>query len=99
RDKDEPEMISLDLSTVPQVASLDDAQRSRRARSPILEALEEDYEEPAVEAPQVLSIDGARNLIERLHMAAQFGDDSLEELPRLLQQIEGIKEPALLPEL
>ncbi|MEZ4385043.1 MAG: hypothetical protein R3A79_27185 [Nannocystaceae bacterium] len=82
------------------MSSLDETERSpARERSSVLAALEEDYEEPHVEVPQALSVDSARALIDRLHKAAQFGDDSLEELPRLLQRIEGVRDPGLLPEL
>ncbi|MBK8260596.1 MAG: hypothetical protein IPK80_04575 [Nannocystis sp.] len=76
-----------------------DRPKPPRPKSPILEALEEDYTEPAIDAPAALSADSARSVIDRIRQAAHFGDDSLDELPRLLAQIEGVKDPAILPEL
>nr|WP_293262779.1 hypothetical protein [Nannocystis sp.] len=63
----------------------------------VLEVAEED--EDFEEDPPLPTADDVHGLLDRLRKAAQFGGDALEDLPRLIEQLEQIDDPAVMPRL
>ena len=66
-------------------------------RKSVLEVAEEDDEFDA--EPPLPTADNIDGLLDRLRKVAQFGGDALEELPRLIEQLEQIDNPAVMPRL
>ncbi len=66
-------------------------------RKSVLEVAEEDDEFDA--EPPIPTADNIDGLLDRLRKVAQFGGDALEELPRLIEQLEQIDDPAVMPRL
>ncbi|MBL9100556.1 MAG: hypothetical protein JNL82_06350 [Myxococcales bacterium] len=63
----------------------------------VLEVAEEDDDFDA--EPPLPTADDIHGLLDRLRKVAQFGGDALEELPRLIEQLEQIDDPAVMPRL
>lgn len=63
----------------------------------VLEVAEEDDDFDA--EPPLPTADDVHGLLDRLRKVAQFGGDALEELPRLIEQLEQIDDPAVMPRL
>jgi hypothetical protein len=63
----------------------------------VLEVAEED--EDFEEDPPLPTADDIHGLLDRLRKAAQFGGEALEDLPRLIEQLEQIDDPAVMPRL
>lgn len=63
----------------------------------VLEVAEED--EDFEEDPPLPTADDVHGLLDRLKKAAQYGGDALEDLPRLIEQLEQIDDPAVMPRL
>lgn len=63
----------------------------------VLEVAEED--EDFEEDPPLPTADDVHGLLDRLRKAAQYGGDALEDLPRLIEQLEQIDDPAVMPRL
>lgn len=49
--------------------------------------------------PPLPTADDVHGLLDRLKKAAQYGGDALEDLPRLIEQLEQIDDPAVMPRL
>jgi hypothetical protein len=80
-----------------QAAALEPEVPSSPRRKSVLEVAEEDDDfESEPPMPTADNIDG---LLDRLRKVAQFGGDALEELPRLIEQLEQIDDPAVMPRL
>jgi len=63
----------------------------------VLEVAEED--EDFEEDPPLPTADDIHGLLDRLRKAAQYGGDALEDLPRLIEQLEQIDDPNVMPRL
>ena len=63
----------------------------------VLEVAEEDEE--FEDEPPLPTADDVHGLLDRLRKAAQYGGDALEDLPRLIEQLEQIDDPVVMPRL
>ena len=80
-----------------QAAALEPEVPSSPRRKSVLEVAEED--EDFEEDPPLPTADDVHGLLDRLKKAAQYGGDALEDLPRLIEQLEQIDDPAVMPRL
>jgi len=80
-----------------QAAALEPEVPSSPRRKSVLEVAEEDDDFDA--EPPMPTADNIDGLLDRLRKVAQFGGDALEELPRLIEQLEQIDDPAVMPRL
>lgn len=74
-----------------------DPEPSSPRRKSVLEVAEEDDEFDS--EPPLPTVDDIHGLLDRLRKVAQFGGDALEELPRLIEQLEQLDDPAVMPRL
>jgi hypothetical protein len=74
-----------------------DPEPSTPRRKSVLEVAEEDDEFDS--EPPIPTVDDIHGLLDRLRKVAQFGGDALEELPRLIEQLEQLDDPAVMPRL
>ncbi len=93
----EPEVIEHNAIDVADVVRAESSTAAAPRKKSVLEVAEEDEEfEDEAPLPTVGDLDG---LLGRLRQVAEHGGENLDDLPRLLEQLEQLDNPSVMPTL